>query len=106
MPPALASGATWQNTLTLGRSLTIRVRCARARAGECRLTVEFANLLFHLFARLERDDALGADIDALASARIAGLTGFTPFHLEHAEIAQLDATFFEQGLHDGVKGFL
>src|SRR5262249_36267126 len=62
--------------------------------------------LFHLLARLERDDELGRHVHLVAGARVARLARLALLDLEDPEVAQLDPPLADQGLDDGVERLL
>src|SRR5205809_771219 len=64
---------------------------------------ELADLFFHLLTRLEGYDEFLWDINALASSRIASLSGRTSLNFEHAKVAKLDSPFLDQRLDDGIE---
>ena len=66
----------------------------------------FANPFFHLLAGFERDHKLLWHKDFIAGARVSGLAGRPPFHLEYPEIPQLDAMVLDQRLDDCIERLL
>ena len=52
-----------------------------------RTVIQIADLFFHLFAWLERDDTLGGHVNAIACAWIPCLARFATLDFEDAEIA-------------------
>lgn len=69
-------------------------------------TLHFADSLFHLFARLERDDELLWYKHFVARPRVASFACSPAFYFENAEISQLDAVVLDQCFDDGVEGLL
>src|SRR5581483_2966146 len=67
---------------------------------------KLADALLHLLARLERDHLFGFDVNSLPGPGVTRLAGFAHFDLEHAKVAQLDASDFDQRVHNGVEGLL
>src|SRR4051794_40115029 len=68
--------------------------------------LHFADPLFHLLARLERDDELLWDEHFVARSWVTSLACGSAFYFENAEISQLDAVVFDQGLDDRVERLL
>ena len=68
--------------------------------------LHFANSLFHLFARLERDDELLWYKDFIASARVASFPSGPAFDLENSEISELNPVVLDQRFDDCVERLL
>jgi hypothetical protein len=68
--------------------------------------LHFADSLFHLFARLERDDELLWYKDFIASARVASFPSGPAFDLENSEVSELDPVVFDQCFDDCVERLL
>ena len=71
-----------------------------------RSTLHFADPLFHLFARLERDDELLWYKHFIARPRVASLACGPAFYFENAEISQLDAMVLDQRFDYGIERLL
>ena len=68
--------------------------------------LHFADSLFHLFARLERDDELLWYKDFIASARVASFPSGPTFDLENSEVSEFDPVVFDQRFDDRVERLL
>src|SRR4051812_34538579 len=68
--------------------------------------LHFADSLFHLFARLERDDELLWYEHFVAGARVASLACGPAFYFKNAEISQLDAMVLDQRFDDRIERLL
>src|SRR4051812_16414204 len=69
-------------------------------------TLHFADPLFHLFARLERDHEFLWDEHFVARSRVTSFACGSAFYFKNAEISQLDAVVLDQGLDDRIERLL